>query len=78
MRCFDVMLRFLPCSEEDYVAVHAVQGASEGWERSVTPVNWEWHVEKCSKHAFFPAVELYPEDEPCFVMKQRQAPQVTL
>ena len=63
----------IACVLGNYVA-----GASEGWEKSVTPVNREWHVEKCSKHAFFPAVEVYPEDEPCFVMKQWQSPQVTL
>ena len=64
-----VPLRFLPCSEDNYVAKHTVEGASEGWEKSVTPVNREWRAEKSSKHAFFPAVELYPEDAMSFVMK---------
>ena len=68
----------VPCSDDDYVAHHAVEGASEGWEKSVTAVDREWRMEKCSRHSFSPSVELFPEDEPCFVMKQQQAPQVTL
>ena len=49
----DVALRFVPCSDEDFAAQHAIEGSSEGWEKSVTPVDREWRVEKCSRHAFF-------------------------
>ena len=69
---------FLPLSDDDYVAVHAVVGACDDWEKSVTRVSNEWRVQQCSKHSFIPNVALLPEDEPCFILKQRQGPQVTL
>ena len=31
-------------SDDDFLAVHAVEGASESWEKSVTPVTNLWHV----------------------------------
>ena len=68
----------LPCCDEAYVAVHVVVGATEGWEKTVSQVSKEWCVEICSKHAFSPAVELLPENELQFVLRQRQPPMVTL
>ena len=71
-------LFFLPFSEDECIAVYAVEGASDNWKKLVTQVNNEWHVQQCSKFSFFWNVELLPEDEPSFVMKQHQGPQVTL
>ena len=64
--------------DDDFVAVHAVQGASDSWEKSVTPVTNAWRVEVCSAHSFLPYVKDFPEDVPTFVMRQREAPQVTV
>ena len=72
------LFEIVPCSDDDYIAHHAVEGASEGWEKSVTPVGREWRMDKCARHSFFPSFHLFPKDEPCFVMKQQQTPQVTL
>jgi len=68
----------LLCSDEEYVAVYAVVGASEGWEKTVTRITKEHCVEICSKHAFSRALELFPEDELQFVLKQCQPPMITL
>ena len=68
----------LPCSDDEYVALYAVEGASEGWEKTVSRITKEHCVEICSKHSFSPALELFPEDEVQFVLKQRQPPMVTL
>ena len=69
---------FLPFSDDDFIAVYAVEGASDNWEKSVTQVTNEWRLQQCSKFSFFWNVELLPEDEPSFVLKQHQGPQVTL
>ena len=71
-------LLFLPFSEDECIAVYAVEGASDNWEKSVTQVTNEWRLQQCSKFSFFRNVELLPEDQPSFVMKQHQGPQVTL
>jgi len=67
-----------PNSDDAFLAVHAVEGASEGWEKSVTPVTNAWRVEVCAAHSFLPYVNDFPEDVPTFIMRQREAPQVTL
>ena len=74
----DELSFLLLCSDDEYVAVYAVVGASEGWEKTVTRITKEHCVEICSKHSFSPALELFPEDEVQFVLKQRQPPMVTL
>ena len=69
----------VPFSDDEFLAVHAVVGASEGWEKSVSRVRNEWRVEKCHKFSFFPHSysQHFPKDEARFVLKQRQNPQVT-
>jgi len=64
-------------SDHEYVATRAVEGANEGWSKSVTQVDKDWRISVCSRHAFFPAVVLFPEDQPSFMMHQRQPPQMT-
>ena len=67
----------MPFSDSEFLAVHAVVGASEGWEKSVSRVTNEWRLEKCHKFSYFPNRQHFPEDEARFVLKQRQSPQVT-
>ena len=48
--------------------------------RNLLPLSliYVWHVEVCSAHSFLSYVKDFSEDVPTFVMRQREAPQVTV
>ena len=42
----------MPFSDDEFLAVYAVVGASEGWEKSVSRVTNEWRVSAINSLSF--------------------------